>query len=92
MDILNYITEKPVRLDELCTATGLTGRCVRNLIEQKRKEGYIILNLQDGAGYFLSRDIEKIEKQYWQNHSRAMSVLEWQKYLRRKLKAAGKKV
>lgn len=92
MDIMDFITEIPITRKELVRLTGLPDRQVRELIEQKRHKGVIILNLQDGKGYFTSLDLDKLERQYRQNDRRAKSVLVQQKYLRRRLKAAGRAV
>lgn len=92
MDIMDFITEIPITREELVKLTGLPDRKVRELIEQKRREGVLILNLQDGKGYFTSSDLDKLERQYKQNNSRAKSVLVQQKYLRRRLKEAGRAV
>lgn len=92
MDIMDFISETPVTRKQLSKLTGLPDRQVRELIEQKRREGVIILNLQDGRGYFTSTDAGELEKQYRQNNSRAMSVLKQQKFLSRKLREAGRQV
>lgn len=92
MDIMDFITETPVTRKELVRLTGLPDRKVRELIEQKQREGVLILNLQDGKGYFISRDLDKLERQYKQNDHRAKSVLAQQKYLRKELNAAGRAV
>lgn len=92
MDIMDFITEIPITREELVKLTGLPDRQVRELIEQKRHEGVLILNLQDGKGYFISNDIDKLERQYRQNEHRAKSVYAQQKHLRRRLKEAGRAV
>lgn len=92
MDIMDFITEIPITREELVKLTGLPDRQIRELIEQKRREGVIILNLQDGKGYFTSLDLDKLERQYRQNDRRAKSVLVQQKYLRRRLIEAGRAV
>lgn len=92
MDILSYIPtgrENAVTRKELCIRTGLTDREIRQKIEKARKDGNIIINLQDGKGYYQPEGTEEIQKQYTQNQKRAMSILIQQKYLRRKLKEAG---
>ena len=75
---------------QLCAITGMTDRDVRKHIEQLRRVGHIIINNQDGKGYYISDDIDKIEKQYKQNKNRALSILVNQKFLRAKLRAAGR--
>lgn len=88
MDILDYIPigkENAVTRAQLCAYTGLSDRTVRQLIEIARIEGAIIINQQDGKGYFISEDEEDIRRQIATNHNRAMSILRQQKLLRRKL-------
>ncbi len=89
INIMDYICEIPITRKELSKATGLSDRMIRQLIEEKRQEGFIILNMQDGKGYYTSDDLRLIHAQYKQNQSRAMSILVQQKFLRRKLKEAG---
>lgn len=75
---------------QLCAITGMSDRDVRKHIEQLRRVGHIIINNQDGKGYYISDDIDKIEKQYKQNKNRALSILVNQKFLRAKLREAGR--
>ena len=92
MNILDYIPfgkENAVKRDYLCAVTGLKDRKVRDLIEHQRRLGEVIINRQDGNGYYRSDEIEDIARQYRQNDSRAMSILVQQKHLRKKLKTAG---
>ena len=70
----------------------LTDRKVRELIEQARRCGCIIINAQDGRGYYRTEDLDEIERQYKQDTARAMSILSRRKTLRRALIAAGREV
>ena len=88
MNIMDYITDKPITQSELVSLTGMTDRQVREAIEQARSAGTVIINLQDGRGYFLSEDPKILEKQLRLNDRRAKSVLVQQKFIRRKLKGA----
>ena len=88
-NILNYIgvgRENAVDRFRLMELTGLPDRKVRSLIEEARREGALIVNAQDGAGYYISDDLGELKRQMHANHSRAMSILVQQKYLRRKIK------
>lgn len=76
----------------LCAALHMPDRQVRDLIEQARREGAIIINLSDGAGYFLSDDPDVWAKQYKQDTHRALSILARRKAIRSRLKAAGREV
>lgn len=95
MGIERYIPfgrENAVTRAQLCTLTGLPDRKVRKEIEQARRSGFIIINQQDGKGYYQTDDLDEIERQYRQQRCRALSVLSQQKHLRRRLKAAGRQV
>lgn len=92
MDILSYFKPGYNTRNELVIRTGVTDRKVRDEIENARKNGSIILNMQDWKGYFISDNIENLKKQYKQNKSRAGSILVQQKFLRRKLEEAGETV
>ena len=76
----------------LCLEMGLPDRTVRGIIERARREGCIIINAQDGAGYYLSDDPDEWEAQYRQDTSRALSILSRRKALRARLKSAGREV
>ena len=92
MDIIDYIPhgkDNAITRAELCSITNLQDRPVRELIETARRNGTIILNDQDGKGYYISDNLSDIKRQYHQNNSRAMSILVQQKFLRRKLKESG---
>lgn len=75
--------------EALCACTGLPDRKNREMIEQARRRGAIIVNTQNGAGYYQSEDIKDVARQYQQNERRALSILAQQKHLRRILKGAG---
>ena len=45
------------------------------IIEELRRQGHLICNLQNGAGYFLADTDEEVEQQYRQDCARAMSIL-----------------
>lgn len=93
--ITNFIPtgrENAVTRETLCTLTGLSDRKVRELIEQARRAGAIIINRQDGKGYYISDDPEDWEQQYRQDTSRALSILARRKAIRQRLKAAGRPV
>ena len=92
-DIVNHIPygrENAIRRDKLCRIAGLGDRAMREEIEKARHDGIIILNDQDGKGYFRSDDIEDIYRQYKQNRSRARSILHQNTPLRRVLREAGR--
>ena len=89
MRVTDYIgvgRQNAVTRAQLVERMRMPDRKVRNLIEEARREGALIVNAQDGAGYYISEDLAELNRQYHTNHSRAMSILVQQKYLRRKIK------
>lgn len=97
MDIMTFIPkgkENAIDRYRLMMVTGLPDRRVRKLIQDARDRGELILNAQDGRGYYTSDDLDELERQYRANKNRAMSILRQQRHIRRrltelKLKAAG---
>ena len=97
MNILSLIPQGKVNAisrTELRYRAQLNDRVMRELIEQERRNGAIILNLQDGRGYYRPApdELDDVLRQYKQNDRRAMSILVQQKHLRRALKQAGERV
>lgn len=88
MNILDYIgtgKANAVTRRELCAQLALPDRTLRKLIEAERSKGAIIINDQDGGGYYQSDELRDMLAQYRANRSWAHSVLRQQKYLRRKI-------
>lgn len=86
--ILRYLEigkDKAKTREQLCELSGLCDRVVRREIEALRDEGVIIINNQDGRGYYISEDVEEMQRQFRQNQARAMSILRQQKHLRRRM-------
>lgn len=91
-DITRFIPEgkkNAITRERLCEKTGLPDRKNRELIEQARRRGAIIVNTQNGAGYYQTKELADVMRQYQQNERRALSILAQQKHLRRILKNAG---
>lgn len=88
MSILKHGEQNATSRKTLCTMMDMPDRKVRLIIEKARDEGCLILNKQDGKGYYLPENIEDIRKQYVQDKNRAMSILKRQKHMRRILKEA----
>ena len=89
MDIMTYIgvgKEAAITRREIARLTNLPDRAVRKQIEAARRNGELIVNAGDGAGYYISNNIEELMRQYRMNESRAMSILVQQKFLRRRIK------
>lgn len=85
VDLIPTGKDNAITRGQLCSLTGLSDRAVRKLIEIARIEGAIIINAQDGKGYYISDNPVDIRRQMCTNKSRAMSILKQQKYLRRRL-------
>lgn len=88
MDIMTFIAkgkENAISRQELCTLLALPDRTVRKLIQEARDRGEIILNAQDGAGYYTSDDVGELERQYNTNKNRAMSILRQQRHIRKQI-------
>ena len=84
--------DKAISREALTELLHTSDRVMRRMIQHAREEGLIILNAQDGSGYFQSADLADMEAQYRQDTARAMAILKRRKHLRRILKEAGKKV
>lgn len=85
-DYIGYGKESSITASELSDLLHIPTRKVRKMIEECRRSGIIIINDQDGKGYYKSDKKEDIERQMRQNHSRAMAILVQQKHLRKKLR------
>lgn len=93
MDIYDYIPEgkeNAVTREQLCRMTGLPDRKNRRLIESAQSQGKIILNDQDGKGYYTTDDLTVMSRYYRQERSRALATLKRLSPLRKALKEAGK--
>lgn len=94
MNITDFIgtgRENAVTRGELVAQLNLPDRTIRRLIQEARDRGEIIINAQDGAGYYISNDLGEMKRQLKLNQSRAMSVLRQQKYLRQRIREAESK-
>lgn len=92
LHFLNYDKANGISRVELQVLMRQSDRQVRKIIEEARRDGFIICNEQDGSGYYLSDDPDEWEAQYRQDTSRALSILARRKALRAHLKAAGREV
>ena len=88
-DLIPFGKDHAINRERLEMLTGYTDRVNRQLIEDARTRGAVIINDQDGSGYYQTAEPEDIARQWRQNQSRAMAILKQQKALRNKLKAAG---
>lgn len=89
MNILDYIgtgRENAVTRRELRLRLNLPDRTIRNMIEDARREGALIVNDGSGIGYYVSDNLQDLHRQYKMNEHRALSVLVQQKHLRRRIR------
>ena len=84
--------DNAVSRDTLVSVTGYADRKIRKCIEEARRAGALIMNKQDGRGYYQTIDLDEIERQYQQDTKRALSILARRKTTRKILKAHGRKV
>ena len=94
MDIMTFIPmgkENAISRWELMELTHLPDRTVRKMIQDARDRGELILNDQDGAGYYTSDDEGELKRQYRSNRSRALSILRQQRHIRRRLREIAQK-
>jgi len=92
VQIENYIPfgkSNAISRTSLCSVVGLSDRIIRSRIEEARRRGIIIINTQNGRGYFRTRNLDDIKCQYLLNKSRANAILSQQKFLLIHLHEAG---
>lgn len=77
---------------QMAHETGLPDRTVRRGIEELRGAGYLIINDQSGAGYYITDDLDELARQYRQDTARAMAILTRRKAIRKRLKEEGRPV
>lgn len=90
-DFIGVGRENAVTRERLVSVLNLPDRTVRRLIQEARDRGEIIINAQDGAGYYISNDVGEMKRQLNLNYSRALSVLRQQTHLMRKIREAESK-
>lgn len=91
MDVLWQLffgKKNAVSRTELSIRTGFSDRVVRRSIEILRRD-FIILNDQDGKGYYRSDDVQEIRRAYYQELGRALAILKRLKPMRRFLRMRG---
>lgn len=94
LDLIPTGAENAITRAELAAKAGMSDRRTREAVQKARDAGALILNGQDGAGYYVATadDLDAIERQYRQDTSRALSILRRRKCMRALLKAAGRAV
>lgn len=92
MELLHEIgvgKKNAVTLLQLTWRTGEKERAIRKEIARLREEGALIINDQDGKGYYIATELDEIARQYHQDRSRFLSIAKRIKTARRILRDAG---
>ncbi len=92
LTVIPYGEKNAIGRKELCRLLNVHDRYLRELIEQARRNGAIIINRQNGHGYYVSNDTSEILRQYKSDRSRALSILARCKHMRKKLIESGCKI
>ncbi|MBR5948234.1 MAG: hypothetical protein IKZ82_06245 [Clostridia bacterium] len=90
--ITSYLStqrDSAVTREMLCAWTGLPDRRVRKEIELARRDGVPIVNF--GRGYYISTDLDELDRYERMERSRAISRLSSLKPVRDVLKEAGRR-
>lgn len=89
LDAIPFGKGQAVTREFLAAKTGLPDRAVRKAIEEIRRT-HIVLNDQNGEGYYRSYDLGDIERNYRQERARALAVLYRLRPMRELLKGGGR--
>jgi len=89
LDLIGTGKENAAPLLRLVFRSGLSERAVRKEIQRLREDGHLIINDQDGRGYYYATELDEVLKQYKQDRSRYLSIAKRIKTARRILKRAG---
>lgn len=82
-EYIPYGRNNAVKRADLVSMIGASDRLVRRMIEDARQSGVVIINMQDGRGYYRPERKEDLEYYIRQEEGRAKSI-------HRNLKAAKK--
>lgn len=82
-EYIPYGRNNAVKRADLVSMIGASDRLVRRMIEDARQSGVVIINMQDGRGYYRPEKREDLEYYIRQEEGRAKSI-------HRNLKAAKK--
>ena len=78
-EVLRYIPEgkeNAVSKEFLAEMAEISDRTVRRAIEQARLAGYLICSDTDSKGYYISNDVDDIERQFRQDKNRANKIMQ----------------
>lgn len=82
-EFIPYGRNNAIRRADLVNLIGMSDRVVRQMIEDARQSGVVIINMQDGRGYYRPECKSDLEYYIRQEEGRAKSI-------HRNLKAAKK--
>lgn len=74
---------------EIMQITGLNSRELRQLVGEAQKEGFPVVNMQDGKGYYICTDPQELMRYCKQERNRALSNLKRVSYLNKYLEEHG---
>lgn len=89
---LDYGRRKAIKRHALAALLDMSDRRLREIIEEARKCGYVILSLPNGGGYYLSNNTDEIHDFYLREKARAYSILRRLGPIRKILKARGRHI
>lgn len=89
LDLIGTGKENAAPLLRLVFRSGLSERAVRKAIQQLRDDGHLIINDQDGKGYYIATEHYQVMNQYIQDYHRHISIARRMKAARQVLKEAG---
>lgn len=83
--------ENAITRASLKTKLGVGDRTMRRAIEAARKDGLLIVNDGDGAGYYQvsDDDLPHLSRQYWQDTARISAISKRRKHMKKILKDSG---
>lgn len=87
--LIPFGRENAISRKGLAAALHMSDRKARAAVEDARLDGLIIINSQNGQGYFQTTDLDEMRRQYNQDTARALSIFRRRKPLREALIAAG---
>lgn len=88
-ELIPFGREAAISRKDLAEALAVSDRKARAAVENARLDGLIIVNAQNGRGYFQTTDPDEMLRQYRQDTARALSIFRRRKPLREALIAAG---
>lgn len=89
---LDYGRRNAIKRHDLAALLDMSDRRLRQIIEEARKCGYVILSLPNGGGYYMSNNTDEIHAFYLREKARANSILRRLDPIRKILKARDRHV